>query len=67
LRPTLVSKVSAKRARLSGDFQSRAGDPLKRAGSRCRYVLRAQAKVKARRLRQNQDAPDRIDEKTSVG
>jgi hypothetical protein len=40
---------------LSGDFQSRAGDPKNGPAAGSGYVLRAEGKVKARRLRQNQD------------
>jgi hypothetical protein len=40
-------RMSRQAGSMFGGFQSRAGYPSKRAGSRCRYVLRTALKVKA--------------------
>jgi hypothetical protein len=47
--------MSAKRARLSGEFQSRAGYPQNGPAAGSGYVLRSGDKVKARNQRQNRN------------
>jgi hypothetical protein len=56
LRPTLISKVSRQAGSIVRGCQSRAGDPKNGPAAGSGYVLWSQRKVKARCLRQNQDA-----------
>jgi hypothetical protein len=62
LRPTLISKVSAKRARLSGEFKAapdiRQNGPAAGSG----YVLRSRGKVKLR----NTASPPNMQQKPGV-
>jgi hypothetical protein len=56
LRPTLISKVSRQAGSIVRGCQSRAGDPKNGPAAGSGYVLWSRGKVKAHRLRQNQDA-----------
>jgi hypothetical protein len=59
--------VSRQAGSIVRGFKSRAGDPQKRAGSRCRYVLRSRGKVKARKAAAAAKYQVRIEQKIRVG
>jgi hypothetical protein len=58
--------MSAKRARLSGEFQSRAGYPKNGPAAGSGYVLRSQRKVKARKRTTEPKYRKRMQQKTGV-